>query len=95
MNKFVYRALCRNYEQSAKAMLHELKRHKIYNSLLKSPALLAYQENLKLLRMFLDNEGIVMPQPKWHYDDKDQSTWLFTPQQSLNKTFLMLQARRR
>ncbi len=95
MNRFVYRTLCKNYEASALLMVAEIRRLRNEVSFTTNPVALEYKENLKLLRQFLDNEGIVMPRPKWIYDDKDQRTWLFTPQKSLNKNFLMLQARRR
>lgn len=95
MNKYVYRMLCKNYEQSAKQMIQEWRQSKIYNSVVKTDAMLEYQENLKLLRLFLDSNGYPMPRPKWVYDDHDQSTWLFTPQKQLNKSFMMLQGCRR
>ena len=94
MNKFIHRMLCKAYEQSARALAKEQRTIKIYSSITKTPATLEFEENLKMLRLFLDNSGIPMPRPKWHYDDQDQSTWLFTPQKSLNKNFMMLQERR-
>ncbi len=95
MNKFVYRTLCNNYEQAARRLVEEMRRIKNEVILAKSDAFLEFKENLGLLRLFLDNNGIPMPRPKWVYNDKDQSTWLFTPQKQLNKSFHMLQARRR
>lgn len=95
MNKFVYRTLCRNYEASALLMVAEMRRVRNETTLHKNEAYLEYKANLDMLRLFLDNEGIVMPKPKWRYDDHDQSTWLFTPQKCLNKSFHMLQSRRR
>lgn len=95
MNKFVYRALCDSYEQSTRDFLQELRKHKQQVGFV-SPAIVAnYHDCLNMLRLFLDNEGFPMPRPKWRYDDHDQSTWLYTPQKSLNKNFHMLQARRR
>lgn len=97
MNKHVHRMLCRKYEQSAKTMLEELRkisfRHDL--SVIKNDAVKEYMENLNTLRLFLDSAGITMPNPKWRYDDKDETTWLFTYRQDVNKNFLMLQARRR
>jgi len=54
-----------------------------------------YQENLMMLRLFLDNNGYPMPRPKWKYNEQDESTWLFTHRKDLNKNFMMLQARHR
>ena len=95
MNKFVYRTLCKNYEQSAMAVLAEYRKYRYGLGIGESEIFQEYEENLKLLRLFLDNEGVVMPRPKWHYNDKDESTWLFTHRKGINKTFLMLQPRRR
>lgn len=95
MNKYVHRMLCKNYERSARLMVAEMRRVRNEVTLKHSDVFLEFQENLKLLRLFLDNAGFPMPKPKWHYDDKDQSTWLYTPQKQLNQNFMMLQARKR
>lgn len=90
MNKFVYRILCRNYEQSSRELLAEMRRVKSQIVLVNREIFEQFQESLKMLRLFLDNNGVPMPKPKWHYDDKDESTWLFTHRKGVNKTFLML-----
>jgi hypothetical protein len=95
MNNYVHRMLCRNYERSAKLMVEENRRVRNEVTLKNSEIYLEYMENLKMLRLFLDNCGMPMPKPKWHYDDKDESTWLFTHRKDLNKNFMMLQARKR
>jgi len=95
MNKFVHRLLCKKYEQSATAMVQELRKFKHHISVVKTDSIIEYEENLKLLRLFLDNNGVPMPKPKWHYDDKDESTWLFTHRKDVNTNFLMLRSRRR
>lgn len=95
MNKYVHRMLCKNYERSAKLMVEESRAAKNETMLATSEVYLEYLENLKLLRLFLDNTGIAMPRPKWIYNNKDESTWLFTQQRELNKNFMMLQARKR
>jgi len=85
--------LCRKYEESARALAKEMRTIRLYNSATKTEATLEFEEALKMLRLFLDNSGIPMPRPKWIYDDQDQSTWLYTPQKCLNKSFHMLQSR--
>lgn len=94
MNKFIYRMLCKNYESTATALAKEMRTIKLYSSATKTPLTLEFEEALKMLRLFLDNSGIPMSRPKWVYDEQDQSTWLYTPQKSLNKSFHMLQSRR-
>ena len=94
MNKFVYRALCENYERTSLLMIAEIRRGR--TEVTASNVIgNEFKESLALLRQFLDNCGYPMPKPKWQYNDKDQSTWLFTPQKQLNKSFHMLQSRRR
>lgn len=95
MNEYVHRMLCKNYQRSALVMIKELRKYKHAVEVIKTEAILEFEENLKLLRMFLDASGFPMPRPKWRYDNQDQSTWLFTPQKALNKRFMLLQARRR
>jgi len=95
MNTYVHRMLCRNYERSSRLMVEEMRRVRNEVTLKHSEIFIQFQEDLKLLRLFLDNSGIPMPKPKWHYDDKDESTWLFTHRKDLNKNFMMLQQRRR
>lgn len=94
MNKYIYRMLCRNYESTARALAKEMRTIRFYSDATKTDAKIEFDEALKMLRLFLDNSGIPMPRPKWVYDDHDQSTWLYTPQKSLNKSFHMLQERR-
>lgn len=95
MNKFVYRMLCKNYEQASRLLIVEMRRVKSQLSHVDKDILEAFQENLTMLRVFLDHHGITMPKPKWRYDDKNQDTWLFTPHKQINKSFLMLRGRRR
>ncbi len=95
MNKYVHRMLCRNYENSAKLMVAEMRKVRNEVTLKHSEVFIQFQEDLKLLRLFLDNSGLPMPKPKWIYDDKDESTWLFTHRKDLNKNFMMLQQRKR
>jgi hypothetical protein len=95
MNKFVYRTLCKNYEASAIAIVKEMRTLKHDLARVTAEALGNYRDALNMLRCFLDSEGLVMPPAKWKYDNQDESTWLYTPQRQLNKSFMMLQSRRR
>lgn len=95
MNKYVYRLLCKNYERATKAMIKEWKKYKHDYTHTLSDVMSEYKKSLNMLRSFLDAEGMSMPQPKWRYDDQDQSTWLYTPQQQINQAFLMLQRKRK
>jgi hypothetical protein len=95
MNNHVHRMLCRKYEQSCRLMVDETKGITNDVSLVKSDIVMEYKENLRLLREFLDNSGIRMPKPKWHFNAKDPATWLFTADKELNKKFMMLQRRKR
>jgi hypothetical protein len=95
MNKHVHRMLCKKYEQSARMVVEEMKGSTNDMSVIQTQVVNEYKENLKLLRIFLDNAGMRMPKPKWRYNPDDQSTWLFTPHKELNKHFMMLQRKRR
>ncbi len=95
MNKFVHRMLCKNYERSALAMVEEIRERNNEISVTKTPVVLEYEENLKLLRLFLDNYGMSMPNPKWRYNHRDQATWLFSNQSELNRNFMLLRGGRR
>lgn len=95
MNKYVYRTLCDNYEAAARAMVVEFRRTRHDFSLMVTEVGNAYRESLAMLRLFLDSEGMIMPKPKWRYNHHDESTWLYTMRQDVNKSFMMLQARRK
>lgn len=94
MNKYVYRLLCKKYEQSARAMVSEMRKLRNDIAVSANETVKEYQENLKMLRLFLDNSGCPMPVPRWHYNPYDKSTWLFNEHEEVNKNFLMLRSRR-
>lgn len=77
--------------KSAKAMAVEMKKRTDDMSMIKTDVAMEYRKTLQALRSFLDNAGLHMPVPKWHYEHKNQSTWLFTEKNELNKKFRTLQ----
>lgn len=64
MNRYIFRRLHQNYVQTFKEKYPNCPQH-----------LLA----LKLLRDYLDDNGIRMPKPKWFYSSKDKKTWVYLP----------------
>jgi hypothetical protein len=73
MDKVIYNRVCLEFISAGK----EVARYTSCNLAEPKNVEMRYKSALAALRDFLDDNDTLMPEPKWHYSEKDKTTWAY------------------